>query len=52
MMAFIDPEIIYRFEEERSLKALEFDPATVDILEINLFAVRFLFLRAFEVRII
>jgi hypothetical protein len=38
-MPLIDSEIIYRFEEERALEALKFDPVTVDILEINLFAV-------------
>jgi hypothetical protein len=46
-MPSIDPEIIHRFEEERAFKALKFDPVTVDILEVNLIAVRFLFLMVF-----
>jgi len=36
----IDPEIIYRSEEERALNVLDFDPTTIDILEIDLFTVR------------
>jgi len=44
----VDPEIIHRFEEERALKALKFDPVTVDILEINVFAVRLLPFKAFK----
>jgi hypothetical protein len=51
-MNFIDPEIIHRYEEERSLKALRFDPATVDILDINLFPVPSTLLNVFEVQII
>jgi hypothetical protein len=51
-MAFVDPEIIHRLEEERALKLLQFEPATVNVLEINLFAVRSLFLRVFDVPII
>lgn len=43
-MPFIDAEIIHQFEEERALKALKFDPVTVDILEVNLIAVRILLL--------
>jgi hypothetical protein len=50
-MAFIDPEIIHRFEEERLLNTLEFEPATVDVLEINLFAMCLLFLSVFDVLI-
>ena len=30
-MRLIDPEIIYRFEAERALEGLRFDPVTVDI---------------------
>jgi hypothetical protein len=46
-MPLIDPEIIHRFEEERALTALKFDPVTVDIVEINLFAVCLLLFRVF-----
>jgi hypothetical protein len=46
-MAFVDPEIIHRFEEERALKALKFESAPVDILEVSLFAICLLFLRMF-----
>lgn len=48
-MAFVDSEVIHRLEKERALKALEFEPATVDVLEITLFAVQFLILRVFDV---
>jgi len=48
-MAFIDSEVIHRWEEEQALKALEFEPATVDVIEITLFAVPFPTLRAFYV---
>lgn len=33
----IDPEIIYCSEEERALNGLDFDPTTIDILEIDPF---------------
>jgi hypothetical protein len=49
-MAFIDLEIIHRFEE-RLLNTLEFEPATVDVLEANLFAVCFPYLSMFDVLI-
>jgi hypothetical protein len=46
-MPLIDPEIIHRFEEKRALEVLTFDLVIVDILEINLFAVRLGLFRVF-----